>query len=92
MRPGMRGGRECKKIEPQGFGRRLLSARRWQTRRAIQGRQAVLATVASVWEKLANQRGYQRVSRHMVDLVYRLDATPATRAALVPVGSARDRR
>ncbi|MGB7836030.1 MAG: hypothetical protein WBL84_27905 [Xanthobacteraceae bacterium] len=42
--------------------------------------QAVLATVASVWEKLANQRGYQRVSRHMVDLVYRLDATPATRA------------
>jgi hypothetical protein len=41
--------------------------------------QAVLATVASVWEKLANQRGYQRVSRHMVDLVYRLDATPATR-------------
>jgi uncharacterized protein (DUF2062 family) len=54
--------------------------------------QAVLATVASVWEKLANQRGYQRVSRHMADLVYRLDATPATRAALVPVGSARDRR
>lgn len=38
MRPGMRGGLECKKIEPQGFGRRLLSARRWQTRRAIQGR------------------------------------------------------
>ena len=54
--------------------------------------QAVLATVASVWEKLANQRGYQHVSRHMVDLVYRLDAAPATQAALVPVGSARDRR
>jgi hypothetical protein len=38
--------------------------------------QAVLPTVASVWEKLANQRGYQRVSRHMVDLVYRLDGDP----------------
>jgi hypothetical protein len=45
--------------------------------------QAVLAKLASVWEKLADQRGYQRVSRHMVDLVYRLDATAP--AGLVPV-------
>jgi hypothetical protein len=45
--------------------------------------QAVLAKLANVWEKLADQRGYQRVSRHMVDLVYRLDATAP--AGLVPV-------
>jgi hypothetical protein len=43
-------------------------------------------------ERVGEARGYQRVSRHMVDLVYRLDATPATRAALVPVSSAHDRR
>jgi hypothetical protein len=48
--------------------------------------QAVLAQVAKVWEKLADQRGYQRVSQHMVDLVYRLDAIAP--AGLVP---ARDR-
>ena len=41
--------------------------------------QAVLAKLANVWEKLADQR----VSRHMVDLVYRLDATAP--AGLVPV-------
>lgn len=54
--------------------------------------QAVLATVATVWEKLANQRGHQRVSQRMVDLVYRLDAIPVTQAELVSVGPARDRR
>jgi hypothetical protein len=54
--------------------------------------QAVLATVATVWEKLANQRGHQRVSQRMVDLVYRLDAIPVTQAGIVLVGPARDRR
>ena len=51
--------------------------------------QAVLAKLANVWEKLADQRGYQRVSRHMVDLVYRLDATAP--AGLVPARAGGDR-
>jgi hypothetical protein len=54
--------------------------------------QAVLATAAGVWEKLASQRGYQRVSRRMVDLVYRLDAVPVAPAGFPSARSTRDWR
>ena len=92
MRPGMRGGLAMQEDRTARFRQAAVECATMADKARDPRAQAVLATVASVWEKLANQRGYQRVSRHMVDLVYRLDATPATRAALVPVSSARDRR